>query len=363
MRGLLIPESGHDRASHRIRAAGVDHLNREFATRRYVKTCESARHDTADSKKHISRVVPVHCDVERRGRLRFDRTRSEFSRRIRRRGLAARHGTGTQEDRGKVCAENPREANTKGTTASRSEWLVATEAKNRAQVTRDAQSHGACCTCCPFLSRLHSFYPYSSKYDAFLRGQAKLSVQETRGLLLFNDVRKGNCVRCHPSAMDHGAFPQFTDRGFVALGVPRNPRIPANADSMYFDLGLCGPLRTDLATRAEYCGLFKTPSLRNVALRPVFFHNGAFNTLEDVLRFYAQRDLSPTTFYQHDASGRLKEYDDLPPRYRSNVSHEVPFSASVAGKPSFSDSEAADIIAFLGALTDGYVPAASTDRR
>ncbi|MEP7344535.1 MAG: cytochrome c peroxidase [Gemmatimonadaceae bacterium] len=207
------------------------------------------------------------------------------------------------------------------------------------------------------------FYPYSSKYDAFLRGQAKLSVQETRGLLLFNDVRKGNCVRCHPSAMDHGAFPQFTDRGFVALGVPRNPRIPANADSMYFDLGLCGPLRTDLATRAEYCGLFKTPSLRNVALRPVFFHNGAFNTLEDVLRFYAQRDLSPTTFYQHDASGRLKEYDDLPPRYRSNVSHEAPFAPNVVGGPSFSDSEAADIIAFLRALTDGYVPAASTRRR
>ena len=122
------------------------------------------------------------------------------------------------------------------------------------------------------------FYPYSSKYDAFLRGQAKLSVREARGLLLFNDKQKGNCAQCHPSAMDHGAFPQFTDRGFVALGVPRNPRIAANTDSMYFDLGLCGPLRTDLATRAEYCGLFKTPTLRNVALRRVFFHNGAFDT-------------------------------------------------------------------------------------
>ncbi len=207
------------------------------------------------------------------------------------------------------------------------------------------------------------FYPYSSKYDAFLRGQAELSVQEARGLLLFNDKRKGNCAQCHPSATDRGAFPQFTDRGFVALGIPRNAHIAANADSMYFDLGLCGPLRTDLATHAEYCGLFKTPTLRNVALRRVFFHNGAFNTLEDVLRFYAQRDVSPATFYRRDAAGQLTLYDDLPARYRGNVTHEPPFSGSAAGRPAFSDAEAADIIAFLRTLTDGFSPSASTPRR
>ena len=204
------------------------------------------------------------------------------------------------------------------------------------------------------------FYPYSSKYDAVLRGQAELSVQEARGLVLFNDKRKGNCAQCHPSATDRGAFPQFTDRGFVALGVPRNAHIVANADSMYFDLGLCGPLRTDLATHPEYCGLFKTPTLRNVALRRVFFHNGAFNTLEDVLRFYAQRDLSPATFYARDAAAQVRQYDDLPARYRVNVTHEPPFAGSAAGRPAFSDSEAADIIAFLRTLTDGYVSPANT---
>ena len=204
------------------------------------------------------------------------------------------------------------------------------------------------------------FYPYSSKYDAFLRGEATLSEQEARGLLLFNDPRKGNCARCHPSATDHGALPQFTDRGFVALGLPRNPAIAANADSAYFDLGLCGPVRTDLATRSEYCGLFKTPSLRNVALRRVLFHNGAFSSLEDALRFYARRDLSPEKFYPRDARGQQRLYDDLPARYRGNVTHEAPFVGSVAGKPAFSDSEAADIIAFLRTLTDGYAPASRT---
>lgn len=207
------------------------------------------------------------------------------------------------------------------------------------------------------------FYPYTSKYDAFLRGQVPLTSRERRGLALFNDERKGNCAQCHVSAMMRGAFPQFTDRGFAALGVPRNPKIPANADPSYFDLGVCGPFREDLAARAEYCGFFKTPTLRNVARRSVFFHNGVFTRLEDVLRFYAQRSARPERFYPRDASGRLDEFDDLPRRYRSNVNGDPPFDRRPGDEPAFSDEEAADIIAFLRTLDDGYrVPSAARPR-
>jgi cytochrome c peroxidase len=199
------------------------------------------------------------------------------------------------------------------------------------------------------------FYPYSSKYDAFLRGDVQLSARERRGLQLFNDPAKGNCAQCHPSAMTHGASPQFTDRGFIALGVPRNNKIAANADSTYFDLGLCGPIRTDLAQHPEYCGLFKTPSLRNVAKRGVFFHNGVFTKLEDVLRFYAERDVRPERFYAVDRAGRVKRYDDLPRRYWQNVNVEAPFERRAGSTPAFSDSEAADIVLFLRTLDDGYV--------
>jgi cytochrome c peroxidase len=119
------------------------------------------------------------------------------------------------------------------------------------------------------------FYPYSSKYDAFLRHRILLSARESRGLRAFNDPERGNCARCHPSGMQKGALPQFTDYGFAAIGAPRNAGIPANGERDYYDLGLCGPLRTDLKDRAEYCGLFRTPSLRNVARRGVFLHNAA----------------------------------------------------------------------------------------
>lgn len=194
------------------------------------------------------------------------------------------------------------------------------------------------------------FYPYSSKYDAFLRSQTKLSAQEQRGLDLFEDRAKGNCAQCHPSEMRRGAFPQLTDRGFVALGVPRNARISANSDVRYFDLGLCGPVRRDLSLHLEYCGMFKTPTLRNVALRTVFFHNGAFNKLEDVIRFYQRRDVDPDLFYPHKA-----KFNDLPLAYRANISLDPPFNNDGGAKPRFTDAEAADIIAFLRTLTDGYV--------
>jgi cytochrome c peroxidase len=198
------------------------------------------------------------------------------------------------------------------------------------------------------------FYPFDSKYDAFLRGEAELSPQETRGLALFNDPSKGNCAVCHPSAMKRGAFPAFTDYGYAALGVPRNDRIAANRDAAFADLGLCGPLRTDLAERAEYCGLFRTPTLRNVALRKSFFHNGVFHELNRVLAFYAQRSTAPERWYRRDARGQVQVFDDLPARYAGNVDRDAPFDRGRGAKPALDAREMRDIEAFLRTLTDGY---------
>src|SRR5262249_31095705 len=115
-----------------------------------------------------------------------------------------------------------------------------------------------------------TFYPYTSKYDAYLAGKATLTDQEMRGLDAFNDEEKGNCASCHISGVAaNGKPPEFSDFGMIAIGVPRNMAIPANADLNYYDLGLCGPQRTDFTDRPEYCGLFRTPSLRNVATRTV----------------------------------------------------------------------------------------------
>ncbi|HVO87905.1 MAG TPA: cytochrome c peroxidase [Casimicrobiaceae bacterium] len=197
------------------------------------------------------------------------------------------------------------------------------------------------------------FYPYSSRYDAYLRGQGRLTEQEKRGLAAFDDPTRGNCASCHPSALRRGAFPAFTDFGYVALGVPRNRALAANRDAHFFDLGLCGPARRDLASRTDYCGLFRTPSLRNVATRRSFFHNGAFHQLERVLDFYAERDARPGLWYPRDANGRVLVFDDLPVAYRANVQRDRPFGQRAGGTPALTRAERADIVAFLRTLTDG----------
>ena len=200
------------------------------------------------------------------------------------------------------------------------------------------------------------FYPYSSKYDAYLKNEAALSAQELRGLTAFNDPEKGNCARCHPSAKIKGALPQFTDFGFAAIGAPRNRAIPANADRRYYDLGLCGPWRTDLQDRPEYCGLFRTPSLRNVARRPVFLHNGVFHSLSEVVRFYAERDTKPQKWYPRAADGRVLKFDDLPAAYAANLDAQAPFDRRARDVPAFSEQDVEDIVAFLKTLSDGYLP-------
>lgn len=195
-----------------------------------------------------------------------------------------------------------------------------------------------------------SFHPYSSRYDHYLDGRLELTAQEQRGLALFDDPARGNCSACHLDDRGaDGSHPLFTDYEMQALGVPRNPELHANADPHYFDLGLCGPLRQDQSTKREYCGLFKTPTLRNVATRRVFFHNGRFHTLRDALRFYARRDTEPALWYPLDAG----KFDDLPSALRANVDTRTePLTRAAGDPPVWSDEEVEDVLAFLRTLTD-----------
>jgi len=205
-------------------------------------------------------------------------------------------------------------------------------------------------------------HPFDSKYDYFLGGKVMLSAPELRGFALFNRPDKGNCAGCHPSMRGaDGSPPLFTDYTYDNLGVPRNAEIAANADPAYFDLGLCGPERADLAERTDLCGAFKVPTLRNVATRQVFFHNGQFKTLRDAIHFYVRRDTNPDEFYPIAADGVVQKFDDLPPAFHRNVNtEEVPYDRHPGQAPRLDDAEIDDLIAFINTLTDGYDPATDT---
>ncbi len=229
-----------------------------------------------------------------------------------------------------------------------------------------------------------SFHPYSSKYDLHLynRPGGELTPAEERGLKVFKDENTGNCSGCHlaDASQDDGAPPELTDYSFEAIGVPRNPQIPANRDHAHVDLGLCGPLRTDRVQLTEDCGLFKTPTLRNVAVRRAFFHNGVMHTLEQAVRFYNTRDTRPELWYptaggrvkakpdpdfptyglvtRPYAGGKVQKYDDLPARHRKNLDNQLPLDSRAAGsKPPMTEQQVNDLICFLRTLTDADVVA------
>jgi cytochrome c peroxidase len=200
-----------------------------------------------------------------------------------------------------------------------------------------------------------SFTPYTSKFDAVASGNATFTESELRGLRAYIDPTKGNCAECHEVTSGPGGRPaQFTDFAYKAFGAPRNPAIPANRVASYFDMGLCGPFRKDLNKETQYCGMFKTPTLRNVATRNVFFHNGVFTSLEDVIRFYVERDSKPQKWYPKRA-GKVQMYNDLPKKYQGNVDHiNPPFDRKKGDPPALSEDEIKDMVEFLGTLTDGY---------
>jgi cytochrome c peroxidase len=203
-----------------------------------------------------------------------------------------------------------------------------------------------------------SFHPYTSKYDYWLEGKARLSEAELRGLRLFNDPQKANCAGCHTAEPGPDRRPPlFTDTQYEALGTPRNLALADTKDPNFFDLGVCGPVRKDIADQTQFCGMFKTPTLRNTAVRRTFLHNGVFHTLQEVMDFYNFRDTNPEKVYPVGADGKVQKYNDIPAQYHANVDvADPPFNRHPGDTPAMTAQDEADIIAFLQTLNDGYKP-------
>jgi cytochrome c peroxidase len=193
--------------------------------------------------------------------------------------------------------------------------------------------------------------PFSSRYDAWVQGRAQLSPQELRGLKLFKDPDRGNCASCHKfnETSSNPARSLFTDFGYDAIAVPRNRAIPANRDPRHFDEGLCATGRAKgWPDSGQWCFYFRTPSLRNVAARERYMHNGVFSDLRDVVAFYATRAIEPERWYK---DGHL--FDDVAPRHLGNVNvATMPYNRRKGMKPALDDADIDAIVAFLRTLTD-----------
>ena len=202
--------------------------------------------------------------------------------------------------------------------------------------------------------------PFTSKFDDFSRGKVQLSPLEMKGLMAFESRAKGACSHCH-RMYAHSNRPEsslFTSYSYDAVGVPRNRAIAANADPERYDLGLCerrqsGPPREkkendESSSDSKWCASFRIPSLRNVAVRRRFMHNGAFSKLRDVVSFYATRSTNPERWYPPGL-----RYDDVSARFRGNVNVTTfPYNRVEGEKPALDDEDIDAIVAFLQTLTD-----------
>ena len=198
-----------------------------------------------------------------------------------------------------------------------------------------------------------SFAPFTSKFDAVVRGSAKFTEQEERGFGLFTIRQKGNCAECHTVNRDSKdpLDSLFTNFGYHALGLAREASIPRNADKSFVDMGLCGPHRIDAPEGKKWCGFFKTPTLRNIEVTAPYMHNGRFATLRDAVAFYATRDTHPERWYP---KGR---FDDLPAELHGNVDRDTPpYHRETGKRPALNDDEIDDIVVFLKTLTDAWKP-------
>ena len=216
-----------------------------------------------------------------------------------------------------------------------------------------------------------SFHPFTSKYDYAVLIELSngkpvtLTAAEQRGYNVYLNPNGGNCFACHYNGpMTGGGGALFTDFTYQAVGAPRNAAIPANATRAglpptYFDLGLCTAQNPTtphtLPANAQYCGMFKVPTLRNVSTRQVFFHNGVFTSLTQLINFYNTRDTSPATWYP-TVKGVVQKYNDMPAAYQANVDvTDVPFGLAPGATPYMSAQDMSDLQCFLETLVDGYV--------
>ena len=175
--------------------------------------------------------------------------------------------------------------------------------------------------------------PATSKFDAWVRGEATLTPQEQRGIEAFKDGARGACAGCHRlnEVSTNPEWTMFTDYGFDVVAVPRNRTLPNTRDR-----GGCLRPRALRAQEhpaprsgdGQWCGSFRTPSLRNVAVRETFMHNAGFKTLRDVVGFYATR-ASPDRFYP-----KGERSDDLRPgTARTSTSRRAPTTAPRTESP------------------------------
>ncbi|MEH6570893.1 MAG: cytochrome c peroxidase [Halioglobus sp.] len=166
----------------------------------------------------------------------------------------------------------------------------------------------------------------NSRYDKYLRGEIALTDTEELGRKLFMahpdakvSLRGANCIDCHSQFLTGGFNTQYD--GFTNNGLDDDATLAAGLEAVTGD--------------PVHRGLFKVPTLRNIALTAPYMHDGRFNTLEEVLDHYNDGIKKSSTL-----SPLIMEADNLGKLSDERISLNLTEGEKIA------------IITFLQTLTD-----------
>ncbi|MEM1351328.1 MAG: cytochrome c peroxidase [Pseudomonadota bacterium] len=186
-----------------------------------------------------------------------------------------------------------------------------------------------------------------SQFDKYLAGDRNaLDPAQTRGMALF--YGDAGCANCHSG-------PLMSDQAFHALGLPAfGPGRTRKWDPYARDVGRMGE-----SNRLEDAYAFRTPMLRNVALTAPYGHNGAYPTLEGIIRHHldplAARSMWRRSQLVLPPVPWLKDVDFIIQSDRIEMDRQI--KAITIAPRVMTDADIADLVAFMHALTGTTVEA------
>jgi cytochrome c peroxidase len=127
-------------------------------------------------------------------------------------------------------------------------------------------------------SYVRSLMPFNAKIDHYFAGKTKLTEGEENGFNLF--AGKAKCATCHFIPIYNGTVPPwFNNSESEVIGVPKSiawKNAVVDSDEGRYNLNQIEQLKFS----------FKTPTIRNIEKTAPYMHNGVYNSLEDVIKFY-----------------------------------------------------------------------------
>jgi cytochrome c peroxidase len=208
-----------------------------------------------------------------------------------------------------------------------------------------AKTFAAATSAIASFERTSVFSPFDSKYDRYLRGEAKFTEQEELGRTLFFSKQFTNCNLCHDVKARDGRIEgaTFTSYKYFNIGVPANPdaRKLNGSKADFVDLGLAANPHVNGDPKQR--GKFKTPSLRNVAVTAPYMHNGVFRDLRTVILFYNKYNSKKKSRQINPETGQRWAV----PEVADNIDME-----KLETGPGLDDQRVDALVAFLKTLTD-----------